>query len=144
MGRDDVQTGAGGVGFDPHTTLVRHHKLRLPALLRHICAAGDHAGGAAAGAGAHGPGFQQPGGCLLLVGVGFSASLMAAVYGAQMIERHFSLSRDFNIHHIDAALVPSEFRQMTNMIDEVFLETTTSSESFNPEELKFLVDRVYT
>ena len=76
--------------------------------------------------------------------VGFSASLMAAVYGAQMIERHFSLSRDFNIHHIDAALVPSEFRQMTNMIDEVFLETTTSSESFNPEELKFLVDRVYT
>ena len=76
--------------------------------------------------------------------VGFSASLMAAVYGAQMIERHFSLSRDFNIHHIDASLVPEEFRQMTNMIDEIFLETTTSSESFNPEELKFLVDRVYT
>ncbi len=76
--------------------------------------------------------------------VGFSASLMAAVYGAQMIERHFSLSRDFSIHHIDAALIPSEFRQMTNMIDEIFLETTTSSESFNPEELKFLVDRVYT
>ena len=61
-----------------------------------------------------------------------------------MIERHFSLSRDFNIHHIDASLIPEEFRQMTNMIDEIFLETTTSSESFNPEELKFLVDRVYT
>ena len=76
--------------------------------------------------------------------VGFSASLMAAVYGAQMIERHFSLSRDFKIHHIEAALIPDEFRQMTNMIDEIFLETTTSSESFNPEELKFLVDRVYT
>ena len=53
--------------------------------------------------------------------VGFSASLMAAVYGARMIERHFSLSRDFNIHHIDAALIPSEFRKMTEMIDEIFL-----------------------
>ena len=75
---------------------------------------------------------------------GFSPSLMAAIFGAKMIERHFSLSRDFNIHHIGAALVPQEFRKMTEMIDEISLESNSSASSFDPEELKFLINKEYT
>ena len=76
--------------------------------------------------------------------IGFVPSLLAATLGAKMIERHFSLSRDFNIHHIGAALVPKEFKQMTTMISEIDLELKKSESSYDPDELKFLVNREYT
>jgi sialic acid synthase SpsE len=51
--------------------------------------------------------------------VGFSASITAVMFGISMIERHFTLSRQYKIHHIQAALTPKEFKQMTLQIDNI-------------------------
>ncbi len=75
--------------------------------------------------------------------VGYAASLLAASIGVGMIERHFTLSRDINIHHINAALNPGEFKSMVDLISEVSEENNTEAADFSVEEFKFLEDRTY-
>lgn len=74
---------------------------------------------------------------------GYSASLLASVMGVSMIERHFTLSRDYKIHHIKAALTPEEFKTMTNIIEEITSEINAPVVTYDPEELSFLTHRNY-
>ena len=74
--------------------------------------------------------------------IGYGASLVAASLGANMIERHFSLSRDINIHHIKSALLPNEFAAMIRLISEL-KEEMSNSEDFSIDEFKFLENRKY-
>lgn len=47
---------------------------------------------------------------------GWQASLAAVQLGAEMIERHFCLSRHSFVHHIECSLTPPEFRTMARAI----------------------------
>ena len=76
--------------------------------------------------------------------VGYAPSVLAAVQGAQMIERHFSLTRDWKIHHIGCALTPEEYREMNSLIDRILLESSAGLTEFHKEELEFLKDMKYT
>lgn len=48
--------------------------------------------------------------------VGYEATLAAVAMGAQMVERHFCLSRRSFVHHIECSLEPAEFAEMTRRI----------------------------
>jgi sialic acid synthase SpsE len=74
--------------------------------------------------------------------VGYAASIIAALNGATMIERHFSLSRDFKIHHLECALLPNEFRDMIDCISRVLNENSSSSD-ISTGESRFLDDKDY-
>jgi len=74
---------------------------------------------------------------------GYSASIIAAMSGAKMIERHFTLSRDYKIHHIKAALTPSELKHMISQIEEMNQEINSPKTTHHTEELEFLVKRNY-
>lgn len=74
---------------------------------------------------------------------GIAPSLLAAEYGAQMIERHLALTRDFKIHHIDAAITPEEFRHMTTISRRMLKERDASAEVMDEDELEFLEKRRY-
>ena len=74
---------------------------------------------------------------------GFAASVSAAINGAEMIERHFTLSRNWKIHHIQAALEPNEFTNMVNLITEISMERASYSKDPIPGEDSFLVERKY-
>lgn len=76
--------------------------------------------------------------------IGYAPSILAAMQGASMIERHFSLSRDWKIHHIECALLPKEYRDMNNLIEKISLEKNASLTQFHKEELEFLKDMKYT
>jgi len=69
--------------------------------------------------------------------VGYAASVVAALNGATMIERHFTLSRDLKIHHLECALLPEEFRDMVDFISRVKMENASDSET-SSDESKFL------
>lgn len=75
--------------------------------------------------------------------VGFAASVFAASLGVSMLERHYTLSRNFKIHHIDAALEPNEFENMINIISDFYQELSTDSKDYRDEEFKFLERREY-
>ena len=47
---------------------------------------------------------------------GIVPSIAAAMLGAEFIERHFCLSRDSFVHHIECSLEPDEFKQMIDTI----------------------------
>ncbi len=47
---------------------------------------------------------------------GWAPSLVAAQLGAEMIERHFCLSRHSFVHHIECSLTPPEFATMARAI----------------------------
>ena len=47
---------------------------------------------------------------------GIMPSVAAAVEGAEVIERHFCLSRDSFVHHIECSLEPEEFKLMVDSI----------------------------
>lgn len=49
---------------------------------------------------------------------GIAPSLAAAALGANMIERHFCLSRDSFVHHIECSLEPDEFEKMVSIARE--------------------------
>lgn len=49
---------------------------------------------------------------------GIGASLAAADLGAEMIERHFCLSRNSFAHHIDCSLEPEEFAQLKSILHQ--------------------------
>jgi len=48
---------------------------------------------------------------------GWEPSLVAARLGAEMIERHFCLSRHSFVHHIECSLTPDEFAAMRKAIE---------------------------
>jgi sialic acid synthase SpsE len=75
--------------------------------------------------------------------IGYAASINAAVVGAEMIERHFTLSRNWNIHHIQSALEPKEFGKMVKLITEIAQEKALSSADPIPGEESFLLERNY-
>ena len=75
--------------------------------------------------------------------IGFVPSILATIQGAQMIERHFSLSRDWKIHHIACALTPPEYKQMNDLIDKIIIESGTSLTEYHKEELDFLKGMKY-
>tara|TARA_R100001015_G_C4623266_1_gene181005 strand:- start:105 stop:1022 length:918 start_codon:yes stop_codon:yes gene_type:complete len=47
---------------------------------------------------------------------GIVPSIGAAMMGAEFIERHFCLSRDSFVHHIECSLEPDEFEKMVHVI----------------------------
>lgn len=47
---------------------------------------------------------------------GLAASLAAVDLGAEMVERHFCLSRHSFVHHIECSLEPEEFAQMVALV----------------------------
>ncbi|MHA2390055.1 MAG: N-acetylneuraminate synthase family protein [Candidatus Hodarchaeales archaeon] len=70
--------------------------------------------------------------------IGYAPTILAVMQGAEMIERHFSLSTDWNIHHIKCALTPEQYREMNSIIDELVAENNTGITEFHKEELTFL------
>lgn len=74
---------------------------------------------------------------------GYGPSILAAVYGASMIERHFTLSHQYNIHHIKAAITPEEFKSMVQLIKSMMLEVTADDNDMNKDELIFLQKKQY-
>jgi N-acetylneuraminate synthase len=74
---------------------------------------------------------------------GIAPSLLAAEYGARMIERHLALTRDFKIHHIDAAITPEEFGEMTTISRRMLKERNANAEVMDEDELEFLEKRRY-
>jgi N-acetylneuraminate synthase len=75
--------------------------------------------------------------------VGYAPTILAVLQGARMIERHFSLSLDWNIHHIGCALTPADYREMNQIIGKLILENNARSSEFHNEELEFLKDMKY-
>lgn len=90
--------------------------------------------------------------------VGYIPSIFAARLGATMIERHFCISRNSFVHHIDCSLEPNEFKEMVsgiqNNVDiELFMseqDITDINTSINTnhfgmsvDERSFLIDNVY-
>jgi len=75
---------------------------------------------------------------------GISASVLAGIRGAAMIERHFTLSRDFQVHHMDAAITPEEFQQMIGLTKEMLIEASAKVLDVDHGEKKFLEKMDYT
>ena len=75
--------------------------------------------------------------------VGYVPTILATLQGAAMIERHFSLSLDFDIHHIDCALTPEKYKEMNQTIQKLILEKNANHTEFHNEELSFLRDMEY-
>lgn len=75
--------------------------------------------------------------------VGFIPTLMTNYYNVDMIERHFTLSRDLLIHHIDTALLPNEFSDMVDNIRAIKNSESTTSGVIQGED-KFLQDKDYS
>jgi N-acetylneuraminate synthase len=74
---------------------------------------------------------------------GYAPTLLATSYGAKMIERHFTLTRDYNIHHINAALTPGEFKDMVRISREMLMEKNAQYQVCESKEQEFLNDLVY-
>jgi N-acetylneuraminate synthase len=84
---------------------------------------------------------------------GIEPSLAAIAMGAEMVERHFALSRHSFVHHIECSLEPLEFRQMVEKARSgedlhAFVETLPraaleSSFGMTASERDFLVDHQY-
>jgi len=83
--------------------------------------------------------------------MGIKSSIMAAQLGAEMVERHFCLSRHSFVHHIDCSLEPAEFRALADAVHSddlaiVELEAKDVPEAdfgMSDAEKPFLVDQAY-
>jgi len=75
--------------------------------------------------------------------IGYVPTLLAVQAGAEMIERHITLTREMNLHHLKAALTTDEFEHMVEDIDRVVGITNVSDEDYFEEEHRFLTDREY-
>ena len=60
-----------------------------------------------------------------------------------MIERHFALSLDWQIHHIGCALTPDTYREMNQILEKLIIENNAGLTEFHNEELVFLKDMKY-
>ncbi|MEM8949573.1 MAG: N-acetylneuraminate synthase family protein [Pseudomonadota bacterium] len=84
---------------------------------------------------------------------GIEPSLAAIALGAEMIERHFALSRHSFVHHIECSLEPDEFQRMvaiarsvkdlSSYIEKLPREALASSFGMSASEKDFLVDHQY-
>lgn len=84
---------------------------------------------------------------------GLAASFAAAELGAEMIERHFCLSRHSFVHHIECSLEPAEFAELVRVVrsdepladrhEELPDEAFASGFGMTPEEREFLVEQSY-
>lgn len=85
--------------------------------------------------------------------VGYIPSLAAVAMGAKMIERHFTLSRDSFVHHIECALLPHEFKEMIYNSSRENLQSSIermlppvafeSSFGMSDMEKAFLIEKTY-
>jgi len=75
--------------------------------------------------------------------VGYAPTILACLQGAQMIERHFSLSMDWKIHHIGCSLTPEKYKEMNETLDKLILESSAVFSEFHKEELEFLKNLDY-
>lgn len=84
---------------------------------------------------------------------GLAASFAAVELGAEMVERHFCLSRHSFVHHIECSLEPGEFAELVRTVrsgeplgerhDELPDEAFASAFGMTPEEREFLVEQSY-
>jgi len=84
---------------------------------------------------------------------GIEPSLAAIALGAEMVERHFALSRHSFVHHIECSLEPDEFQRMVAIarsvkdlspyIERMPKEALASSFGMSSTEKDFLVDHQY-
>jgi N-acetylneuraminate synthase len=84
---------------------------------------------------------------------GIEASLAAIALGAEMVERHFALSRHSFVHHIECSLEPDEFQQMVRIarggapleryVEALPRAALASSFGMSANEKDFLVDHKY-
>jgi sialic acid synthase SpsE len=85
--------------------------------------------------------------------MGIEPSLAAIAMGAEMVERHFALSRHSFVHHIECSLEPPEFQKMVSkarsgedlghFVESLPREALTSSFGMSSTEKDFLVDHQY-
>ena len=74
--------------------------------------------------------------------IGWAPTLLAAQMGADIIERHFCLSRHSFVHHIECSLEPQEFKDMVDAI-RALPDMTSSHFGMQEVEKRFLVDGKY-
>lgn len=85
---------------------------------------------------------------------GLAGSYAAVAMGADCVERHFCISRNSPVHHIDCSLVPAEFSEMVSRLksggDLLALYGPTIPEAafeshfgMSEREKSFLVDQTY-
>ncbi|MGI9416224.1 MAG: N-acetylneuraminate synthase family protein [Geminicoccaceae bacterium] len=84
---------------------------------------------------------------------GIEPSLAAIALGAEMIERHFALSRHSFVHHIECSLEPDEFQRMvaiarsvkdlSGYVEKLPRAALASSFGMSSSEKDFLVDHQY-
>ncbi len=85
---------------------------------------------------------------------GLAASYAAVELGAEMVERHFCLSRRSFVHHIECSLEPEEFSEMVETVrsgaplrelyGELPDESFAASFGMSREEREFLVEQTYS
>jgi N-acetylneuraminate synthase len=75
--------------------------------------------------------------------IGYAPTILACLQGAKMIERHFSLSMSWKIHHVGCSLTPSKYKEMNDTLDKLILESTAGLSEFHKEELEFLKELKY-
>ena len=80
--------------------------------------------------------------------VGYSPTLAAVQAGAEMVERHFCLSRHSFTHHIECSLEPAEFAAMVKAIREGWADVALPGGNqvefgMSDMERSFLVDQTY-
>ncbi len=85
--------------------------------------------------------------------MGIEPSLAAIALGAEMVERHFTLSRHSFVHHIECSLEPDEFRKMVAIarsvndlspyLEKLPREALASNFGMSTTEKDFLVDHQY-
>jgi sialic acid synthase SpsE len=76
--------------------------------------------------------------------IGCAASIIASIQKVIMIERHFTISKDLNIHHIKVALLPDEFSNMIKIIAQIIEELNSESTEYFEKEFEFLRERNYS
>jgi N-acetylneuraminate synthase len=84
---------------------------------------------------------------------GYAPTLAAIDLGAEVVERHFCLSRHSFVHHIECSLEPEEFRGMTQLVrsgrvpgegyEHLARETFLTHFGMSPAERTFLVEQTY-
>jgi N-acetylneuraminate synthase len=69
--------------------------------------------------------------------IGYAPTILAAYMGACIIERHFCITRNSFVHHIECSLTPSEFKEMSYLVKNI---DTVCSHEFGLKDIekKFL------
>lgn len=75
---------------------------------------------------------------------GYAATLLASRKNILMIERHITLSRNYKIHHIDAALLPNEYKNMVDLVYDMYEEDTKIVREISKKESDFLNNKKYS